>query len=53
MSIEPKLLEIRKIARENGKYVMRKLFDDYLTGWIDKIRIPSCSFCVAEDNLTK
>jgi len=53
MNIEPKLLEIRKIARERGKHVMRKLFDDYLTGWIDKIRIPSCSFCGGEENLTK
>lgn len=53
MNIEPKLLEIRKIARERGKYVMRKLFDDYLTGWIDKIRVPSCSFCGEEENLTK
>jgi hypothetical protein len=53
MSIEPKLLEIRKIARERGKYVMGKLFDDYLTGYFDKIRIPSCSFCGAEENLTR
>jgi len=53
MSIETKLLEIRKIARERGKYVMRKLFDDYLTGLITKTKIPSCSFCGNEKDLTK
>jgi len=53
MNIDSKLLEIRKIARERGSYVMRKLFDDYLTGYIDKVRIPSCSFCGSEENLTK
>ncbi|WP_426474213.1 hypothetical protein [Chryseobacterium balustinum] len=53
MCIESKLLEIRKIARERGKYVMGKLFDDYLTGVISKVKIPSCSFCGDEENLTK
>lgn len=53
MNIEPKLLEIRKIARERSKYVMGKLFDDYLTGLITKKRIPSCSFCGEEKNITK
>lgn len=53
MSIEKKLLAIRKIARIHGKYVMGKLFDDYLTGLISKKRIPSCSFCGNESNLTK
>jgi len=53
MNIDSKLLEIRKIARERGKYVMGKLFDDYLTGLITKKRIPSCSFCGSEKNLTK
>lgn len=53
MTIESKLLEIRKIAREKGKYVMGKLFDDYLTGMISKKRILSCSFCGNEEIITK
>ncbi|CAC9972886.1 hypothetical protein [Flavobacterium panici] len=53
MNIESKLLEIRKTARGQGKYVMNKLFDDYLTGLITKKKIPSCSFCGTEKNLTK
>lgn len=53
MFIESKLLEIRKIARERGKYVMGKLFDDYLTGLRTKTKFPSCSFCGDEKTLTK
>jgi hypothetical protein len=53
MAIKVKSLEIRTIARKNGKDVMRKLFDDYLTGFIDKKLIPSCIFCGSETNLTK
>ncbi|UPT69326.1 MAG: hypothetical protein M0D53_08810 [Flavobacterium sp. JAD_PAG50586_2] len=53
MAFKDKLLEIRIIARKNGKDVMRKLFDDYLTGFIDKKIIPSCIFCGFKANLTK
>lgn len=53
MKVDDKLLELRKIARERGKYVMNKLFDDYLTGLITKKVIPSCSFCGEENNITK
>lgn len=53
MAFKDKLLEIRIIARKNGKDVMRKLFDNYLTGFIDKKIIPSCIFCGSQANLTK
>lgn len=53
MPIEDKLLQLRLTARKNGKYVMNKLFDDYLTGLITKKIIPSCVLCGAESDLTK
>jgi hypothetical protein len=53
MPIEDKLLQLRLIARNNGKYVMNKLFDDYLTGLITKKIVRSCVFCGSEKNLTK
>ena len=53
MSIDKSFLEIRKIVRTQGKYVMQKLFDDYLTGLITKKRIPSCFLCGSEKNITK
>lgn len=53
MSLENKLLELRGIARKQGKHVMNKLFDDHLTGLISKRIISSCSFCGIESNITK
>lgn len=53
MSIDQSFLEIRKIVRTHGKRVMRKLFDDHLTGLITKKRIPSCFLCGSEKNITK
>lgn len=53
MTFEEKLLKLRIIARTQGKYVMNKLFDDYLTGLITKEIIPSCILCGSETNLTK
>ncbi|PJJ08905.1 hypothetical protein CLU83_2212 [Flavobacterium sp. 1] len=51
--IDKKLLELRRISRKHGKYVMNKLFDDYLAGPISKKVILSCTFCGAESNITK
>ena len=53
MSIEDTLLRLRLVARKNGKYVMNKLFDDYLTGHFNKEIIASCLLCGSESNLTK
>lgn len=53
MAIENKLLNLRIIARSQGKYVMNKLFDDYLTGLITKRVVSSCILCGSEENLTK
>jgi len=53
MSIDKTFLELRKIVRTHGKYVMSKLFDDYVTGLITKKRIPSCILCGTEENITK
>ena len=53
MLIDQSFLELRKIVRTRGKYVMGKLFDDYLTGLITKKRIPSCFLCGVEKNITK
>jgi hypothetical protein len=53
MSIDKDFLKLRGIVRTHGKYVMRKLFDDYVTGPITKKLVPSCILCGAEDNLTK
>jgi len=53
MSFEDTLLQLRLIARKNGKYVMNKLFDDYLTGHFNKEINTSCLLCGSESNLTK
>ena len=53
MIIDEKFLRLRIIARKHGKYVMNKLFDDYVTGLITKKIVPSCILCGAEENLTK
>lgn len=53
MTIEEIFLHLRKVVRTNGKYVMRKLFDDYLTGLITKKIVHSCFLCGSEQNLTK
>ncbi len=53
MHLKDKLLQLRLVARKKGKYVMNKLFDDYLTGLITKEVIPSCILCGTESNLTK
>jgi hypothetical protein len=53
MTIDEKFLRLRKTVRKHGKYVMNKLFDDYVTGPITKKIIPSCILCGTEENLTK
>lgn len=53
MTVDKKLLKLRNIARKQGKYVMNKLFDDYVTGVITKKIVPSCILCGTEENLTK
>jgi hypothetical protein len=53
MVVDKSFLEIRKLVRTQGKHVMQKLFDDYLTGPISKKRIPSCFLCGSEKNITK
>ena len=52
-TIDEHFLRLRKIVRTHGKYVMRKLFDDYLTGLITKKIVPSCILCGTEENITK
>ncbi len=53
MDIDSKLLTLRALIRNHGKYVMNKLFDDYVTGPVTKIIVPSCIFCGTENNLTR
>ena len=53
MSFEDTLLRLRLVARKNGKYVMNKLFDDYLTGHLNKEINASCLLCGSKSNLTK
>jgi hypothetical protein len=53
MTIEDNFLALRRTVRENSKYVMRKLFDDYVTGSITKTIVPSCVLCGTEQNITK
>lgn len=53
MEIDECFLSLRKIIRLHGKYVMRKLFDDYVTGLITKKLTASCFLCGTEENLTK
>jgi len=53
MTFEDTLLRLRLIARKNGKRVMNKLFDDYLTGNFNKEINSFCLLCGSESNLTK
>lgn len=53
MKIDEYLLRLRVIMRNKGKHVMNKLFDDYITGSIEKNIIPSCIICGSEENITK
>jgi hypothetical protein len=53
MTIDENFLELRRIVKKHGRSVMRKLFDDYLTGSITKKIIPSCILCGSEQNITK
>lgn len=53
MTIDEIFLRLRKIVRIHGKYVMQKLFDDYVTVPISKKIIPSCILCGVEQNITK
>lgn len=53
MTIDETFLRLRKIVRTHRKYVMRKLFDDYLTDLITKKVVPSCFLCGTEKKLTK
>jgi hypothetical protein len=52
MPFEDTLLQLRLIARKKGKYVMNKLFNDYLTGPFNKETNPSCTLCGSETSLT-
>lgn len=51
--IDLNFLELRKIVRTHGKYVMRRLFDDYELAPIEKKVTPSCFLCGTEENITK
>jgi hypothetical protein len=53
MTIDENFLKLRGLVRKHGKYVMRKLFDDYVTGPITKKLVPSCILCGTEQNITK
>lgn len=53
MPFEDTLLQLRLIARKNGKNLMNKLFDDYLTGPFNKEINTSCLLCGSESDLTK
>jgi hypothetical protein len=53
MTVDDMFLRLRIIARKHGKYVMNKLFDDYVTGLVTKKIISSCILCGVEENLTK
>ncbi len=53
MTVDDLFLRQRIIARTNGKYVMNKLFTDYVRGLITKKVTPSCFLCGVEKDLTK
>ena len=53
MTIDDKFLRLRMIARNHGKYVMNKLFYDYVSSSTRKKIVPSCILCGVEENLTK
>ena len=53
MTIDDDFLKLRGIVRRYGKHVMRKLFEDYVTGLITKKLVPSCILCGTEQNITK
>lgn len=51
--IDKTFLELRKIVKTQGKYVMRKLFLDYVTGPYQEKVVPACIICGTHDNITK
>lgn len=53
MAIDEKFLMLRRIVRKHGKYVMNKLFGDYVKRLTSNKITPSCIFCGTEKNLTK
>lgn len=53
MTIDENFKTLRRIVRTHGKYVMGKLFDDYLTRPRNKKITPSCILCGTGKNLTK
>lgn len=53
MTIDNGFLVLRITVRKHGKYVMAKLFDDYVTSPITKKIVPSCILCGTEENLTR
>jgi hypothetical protein len=53
MTIDENFKTLRRIVCTHGKYVMGKLFDDYLTRPGNKKITPSCILCGTEKNLTK
>jgi hypothetical protein len=53
MTIDDKFLRLRMIVRKYGKCVMKKLFDDHVTGLFTKKLVPSCILCGTEKNITK
>lgn len=52
-SIETSFLALRRIVRDHGRDVMRKLFDDHVTGLFTKKIVKSCFLCCSEKELTK
>lgn len=53
MTVDDKFLKLRIIVRKQGKHIMNKLFDDYVTGIVTKKIVPSCIICGSEENITK
>lgn len=53
MDIKDSFLKLRGIVRTHGKYVMKKLSDDFITAPIAKKITPSCILCGSEQNITK
>lgn len=53
MTIDENFLKLRGIVRKHGKYVMNKLFNDYVTGSITKKIVSTCILCGSENNITK
>jgi hypothetical protein len=53
MFFDDALLQLRLIARKKGKYVMNKLFEEYLNRNFNKEITTSCVLCGSEENMTK